>query len=243
MAVSGMFTQFVRMPASPCEVAGIAGAHLAAASRMGEGVRCEERRGAVRRGRFSERPPMSDRPFYDASVLLDQMLDRQEPSADDVTDLWATTERRQVPACVSAVSCHVIDTIVRARGGARAARWTVRGTGDIFDIIEADVQIIHPAVDSGFSTLDHASQHVSAAPTEVMHLVTPVLTGFWLSAVPVVTPIRTLTAGCTTESALCGHLEAVLMASFSPRRLKHGRLLSRPSSCGPRCGFAGVALP
>ena len=130
---------------------------------------------------------MSDRLFFDTSVLLDHLLDR-EPFADDATELWSMAERREIVGYISAVSFNLVYYIVRHQANERAARRAVKGLRDVFEIAEVDAQIIHQAIDSAFGDFEDAIQHACAVRAGATHLVTRDVRDFRRSEVPVIEP-------------------------------------------------------
>lgn len=130
---------------------------------------------------------MSDRLFFDTNVLLDHLLDR-EPFADDATELWSMAERREITGCISAVSFNFVYYIMRHEVDERAARRSVKGLRDVFEIIGVDAQIINQAIDSSFADFEDAIQHACALRAGATHLITRDLADFRRSDVPAVTP-------------------------------------------------------
>lgn len=130
---------------------------------------------------------MNHRLYFDTNVLLDHLLERA-PFADDATELWSMAERREVVGLVAALSFNFVYYIVRHQAGERAARRTIKGLRDVFEIVEVDAQIIHQALDADFPDFEDAIQHACAIRARATHLVTRDVAGFRRSEVPVVSP-------------------------------------------------------
>ncbi len=133
---------------------------------------------------------MTHRLFFDTDVLLDHLLDR-EPFGDDAAELWSMAERREVVGCIAALSFNFVYFIVRHQADERAARRGIKGLRDVFEVVEADSQIINQAIDAGtrgFSDFEYAIQHACAIRTGATHLITRDAAGFKRSEVPVVSP-------------------------------------------------------
>lgn len=130
---------------------------------------------------------MSDRVFFDTSVLLDHLLER-EPFADDATQLWSMAERRQIEGCIAAISFNFVYYIVRHEANEKAARRAIKGMRDVFEIVEVDAQIIHQAIDAEFIDFEDAIQHACALRAGATHLVTRDLAGYRRAEMAVVAP-------------------------------------------------------
>jgi len=134
---------------------------------------------------------MTARLFFDTNVLLDHLLDRP-PHADPATELWSRAERRELVGLVSAISFNFVYYIVRHHSDDRTARRAIRGMRDVFEIVEADAQIIHQAIDAKFADFEDAIQHACALRAAATMILTRDARGFRRSELPVIGPVSYL---------------------------------------------------
>ena len=129
--------------------------------------------------------------FIDTNTLMDVLLKR-EPFVSDARRLWFLAERGQVRGFVSALSFPNIYYVVRKLRGSDAAMSMMTMLRDTFAPVALDDQILHQAIDAGFSDFEDAVQYFSAQRTGAVALVTRDPGHFPRGALPVLSPAQFL---------------------------------------------------
>jgi predicted nucleic acid-binding protein len=125
--------------------------------------------------------------FLDTNVLMDVLLDRK-PFADESGRVWFLAERGKVKGFVSSLTFANIYYIVRKLRGRDAADAMLKMMRDTFEPVAFDGQILHQAMDAGFSDFEDAVQYFSAQRAGAAFLLTRNPGHFPRKGLPVLLP-------------------------------------------------------
>jgi predicted nucleic acid-binding protein len=125
--------------------------------------------------------------FLDTNVLLD-VLAKREPHCVAGAEVWSLAERGAISGYISAVSFNNVHYVLRRVAGRPLAREALKILRDVFQLIPADEQIIHRAIDSDFSDFEDAIQFFSAHRAGADFLITRNVRHFPKDPIAVVTP-------------------------------------------------------
>jgi predicted nucleic acid-binding protein len=131
------------------------------------------------------------RVFLDTNVLLD-VLSEREPFWRPAARVWSLAESGRLEAFVSAISYNNCFYIVRKHVGQARAYEALRILRDVFRPVPLTEQVLHQALDGGFSDFEDAIQYFSALQARAEVLLTRNPDDYPKPALSVLSPIEFL---------------------------------------------------